>query len=78
MSVEKGERETAIDVSVVVDYGSSIIDVSEQIRENVIQAVEYGTGLEVVSVDVEITDVHLPDEDADQDASAASPAADLR
>ena len=65
VSVEKGESQTAIDVSVVVEYGVSIVDVSEQIRENVIRAVEYGTGLEVVSVDVNVTDVHLPDEDDD-------------
>ena len=81
VSVEKGERETAIDVSVVVDYGSSIVDVSEQIRENVIRAVEYGTGLEVVSVDVDITDVHLPDEDSDEDGANSNnskPSEDLR
>ena len=65
VSVEKGESQTAIDVSVVVDYGVSIVDVSEQIRENVIRAVEYGTGLEVVTVDVNVSDVHLPDEDDD-------------
>ena len=47
VSVEKGERQTAIDVSVVVEYGASIVDVSGAIRQNVINAVEYGTGLEV-------------------------------
>ncbi|SEQ31660.1 Asp23/Gls24 family envelope stress response protein [Microlunatus flavus] len=65
VSVEKGERETAIDISVVVEYGAPIVTVSEQIRENVISAVEYGTGLDVVSVDVNVSDVHLPEDDSD-------------
>ncbi|GAB2577595.1 Asp23/Gls24 family envelope stress response protein [Microlunatus antarcticus] len=72
VSVEKGERETAIEITVVVDYGVSIVTVSDQIRENVIAAVEYGTGLDVVSVDVSVTDVHLPDEDDDTTSGTSS------
>lgn len=63
VSVEKGERQTAIDISVVVEYGTSVVAVSNQIRENVISAVEYGTGLDVVAVNVNVTDVHLPEDD---------------
>ncbi|WP_375423022.1 Asp23/Gls24 family envelope stress response protein [uncultured Friedmanniella sp.] len=74
VSVEKGESQAAVEVSVVVEYGASIVTVSEQIRENVIRAVEHGTGLEVVSVDVNVTDVHLPEEDAaDLPAVASAP-----
>ncbi|MET1008186.1 MAG: Asp23/Gls24 family envelope stress response protein [Propionibacteriaceae bacterium] len=72
VSVEKGESEAAIDVSVVVEYGASIVTVSEQIRENVIRAVEHGTGLEVVSVDINVSDVHLPEEDAEDMPAASS------
>lgn len=61
--VEKGERQAAIDVSVVVEYGASIVDVSHAIRQNVINAVEHGTGLEVLEVNISVTDVHLPDDD---------------
>ena len=77
VSVEKGESQTAIDVSVVVEYGASIVDVSEQIRENVIRAVEFGTGLQVVSVDINVSDVHLPDEDDDANQSS-TPSPELR
>jgi uncharacterized alkaline shock family protein YloU len=76
VSVQKGESQATVDVSVVVEYGASIVTVSEQIRENVIRAVEFGTGLEVVSVDVNVSDVHLPDED--DDAEVATSAATLR
>jgi uncharacterized alkaline shock family protein YloU len=62
VSIEKGERQTAIDVSIVVEYGVSIVQVADNIRDAVIKSVEYGTGLDVVSVDVNVTDVHLPEE----------------
>lgn len=62
VSIEKGERETAISVSIVVEYGVSIVEVADNIRDAVIKSVGYGTGLDVVSVDVHVTDVHLPEE----------------
>ncbi|GAA1815282.1 MULTISPECIES: Asp23/Gls24 family envelope stress response protein [Brevibacterium] len=67
VSVEKGEKQTAIDLTIVVEYGTSIVDVAEAIRRNVIRAVEQGTGLQVVEVNIDVTDVHLPDEDNDDD-----------
>lgn len=66
VSVEKGEKQTAIDLTIVVEYGTSIVDVAEAIRRNVIRAVEQGTGLQVVEVNIEVTDVHLPGDDDDQ------------
>jgi len=77
VAVEKGESQTSVAVSVVVEYGASIVSVSEQIRDNVIRAVEFGTGLEVVAVDVDVTDVHLPDED-DATTSTAGTTTELR
>lgn len=72
VSIEKGERQTAVEVSVVVEYGVSIVDVADDIRESVIAAVEHATGLEVVEVNVTVTDVHLPDEDTDEDTDKGS------
>ena len=72
VSVQKGESQATVDLSVVVEYGASIVTVSDQIRENVIRAVEFGTGLEVVSVDVNVTDVHLPDEDDEPSIPSAA------
>ncbi len=73
VSIEKGERQTAVEISVVVEYGVSIVEVADDIRESVITAVEHATGLEVVEVNVTVTDVHLPDEDtADREADHGS------
>lgn len=63
VTVEKGERQTAIDLSIVVEYGVSIVEVSQGIRRNVIQSVERATGLEVLEVNINVTDVHLPEDD---------------
>lgn len=69
VSVEKGERQAEIDVSIVVEYGSSIVEVSENIRRNVVNSVERATGLEVLEVNVNVTDVHLPGDDDEDDSS---------
>lgn len=75
ISVEKGERQTAIDVTVVIEYGASVVEVGNGIRRNVIQAVEQATGLEVVEVNINVTDVHLPEED--DNSSNSEPSAEL-
>ncbi|MFJ7206632.1 Asp23/Gls24 family envelope stress response protein [Streptomyces sp. NPDC098789] len=71
VKVEVGERQTAIDLDLVVEYGVAIAEVAADVRENVIAAVERITGLEVVEVNIAINDVHLP-EDEDVEASAGS------
>ncbi|GAA2956218.1 MULTISPECIES: Asp23/Gls24 family envelope stress response protein [Streptomycetaceae] len=66
VKAEVGESQTAIDLEIVVDYGVSISDVARDVRENVIAAVERMTGLEVVEVNIAVSDVKLPDEDDDE------------
>ncbi|MEU6851063.1 Asp23/Gls24 family envelope stress response protein [Actinacidiphila alni] len=65
VKVEVGERQTAVDLELVVEYGVAITEVSADVRENVVSAVERMTGLEVVEVNVSIVDVHLPNEEDD-------------
>ncbi|MDX2358527.1 Asp23/Gls24 family envelope stress response protein [Dietzia sp. PP-33] len=72
ISVEKGETQTAVDVTVVVEYGASIVDVGNAIRRNIIEQVESTTGLEVVEVNVNVADVHLPQDDDDDNARTSS------
>lgn len=59
VKVEVGEKETAIDLYIIVDYGVRIPDVSWQIQENVKKAVETMTGLSVVEVNIHIQGVNL-------------------
>lgn len=65
VSVEVGEREAAVDLTVVIEYGKSIPRVAHQIRENVIRRIEGITGLSVTEVNVAVNDLHLPGDDSD-------------
>lgn len=66
VSAEVGDIQTALDLEIVVDYGVSIVDVARSVRENVITGVERMTGLEVVEVNIAVSDVKLPDETEDE------------
>jgi uncharacterized alkaline shock family protein YloU len=70
VKVEVGERQAAVDLNIVVEYGVSIVDVAGDVRSNVIGAVERMTGLEVVEVNIAVDDVHLPDEEEGEESEA--------
>jgi uncharacterized alkaline shock family protein YloU len=69
VSVEVGEREAAVDLTIVVEYGESIPDVSSQIRENVSKRIEAITGLSVTEVNIAVNDLHFPGDDEPSDDS---------
>ena len=69
VTVEVGERQAAIDIQLVADYGVSIADLSAGIRRNVIAAVERMTGLDVTEVNIEVQDIYLPSDDDQDDES---------
>ena len=60
VTVEVGEEETAIDLSLAVEYGRSIPQVSEAVRSNVIRRVENLVGLRVTEVNITVNDVFFP------------------
>lgn len=66
VKAEVGEKQTALDLEIVVEYGVSISDVAADVRENVVAAVERMTGLEVVEVNIAVSDVKLPDEEDEE------------
>ncbi|GAB2997227.1 Asp23/Gls24 family envelope stress response protein [Amycolatopsis acidiphila] len=63
VSVEVGEKQAAVDLQIVVEYGVAIADVARSVRVNTITAIEQMTGLEVVEVNIAVNDVHLPGDD---------------
>lgn len=67
VSVEVGERQAAVDLELVAEYGVALSDLAAGIRRNVISSVERMTGLQVSEVNVTIQDVYLPTEDPQQD-----------
>jgi uncharacterized alkaline shock family protein YloU len=66
VGVEVGETQAAIDLDIVVDYGANIAELGRGVQRNVKQSIERMTGLEVVEVNVNVDDVHLPDSGEDE------------
>ena len=71
VSVEVGEKQAAVDVDIVAEYGVSIADLATGIRRNVIESVERMTGLQVTEVNVTVHDIFLADDTSDDDATPA-------
>jgi uncharacterized alkaline shock family protein YloU len=63
VTVEVGEKQAAIDLDLIVEYGASIVDLARAVRRNVIGAVEQMTGLEVIEVNIAINDIRIADEE---------------
>jgi uncharacterized alkaline shock family protein YloU len=66
VTVEVGERQAAVDLEMVAEYGVSIAELARAVRRNVISAVEGMTGLEVTEVNISVNDIHLPTDDSSQ------------
>ncbi|MCU1662661.1 MAG: hypothetical protein QOI36_2203 [Pseudonocardiales bacterium] len=67
VQVEVGEKQAAVDLDIVVEYGASIVELARAVRRNVITAVERMTGLEVIEVNIAVNDIHLPDADNNEE-----------
>ena len=64
VKVEVGNEQAAIDLSIIVNYGVKIIEVSRNIQESVKKAIETMTGLQVVEVNVHVLGVKFEKEDS--------------
>ena len=57
IKVEVGEKETKIDVNIIVEYGIRIPDIAFDIQNRVKKSVKEMTGLDVVAVNVHVQGV---------------------
>ena len=57
IKVEVGEKETKIDVNIIVEYGTRIPDVAFEIQNKVKKSVKEMTGLDVLEVNVHVQGV---------------------
>ncbi|MDJ0392238.1 Asp23/Gls24 family envelope stress response protein [Rhodococcus sp. G-MC3] len=62
VAVQVGEKQAAIDIGIVANYGVALHELAVGIRRNIITAVERMTGLEVTEVHITVHDVALFDE----------------
>ena len=71
VKVEVGEEQAALDLDIIVVYGTEIADAAADIRSSVTNAVERMTGLEVVEINIHVRDVHVPGDDSDEEEEEA-------
>lgn len=69
VGVEVGTRQAAVDLSITVQYPANITEVASSVRENVIDRIEKLTGLEVVEVNIAVTDLAFADGEQEGDES---------
>jgi uncharacterized alkaline shock family protein YloU len=62
ISVDVGQEQAALDLTVNVMYGRPIHEVTDALRQNVIRRVESLTGLEVREVNITVNDVTFPEQ----------------
>ena len=62
VNVEVGQREAAVDLNITVEYGVSIPQVGEAVRQNIMERIREMTGLIVKEVNINAGDLYFPEE----------------
>lgn len=73
VSVEVGQTQVAVDVTLVVEYPHPLQQVADNARDAVYSAVEDLVGMEVTEVNITITDIHVPSDDENADDAEREP-----
>ncbi|HEY1156669.1 MAG TPA: Asp23/Gls24 family envelope stress response protein [Arthrobacter sp.] len=73
VSVEVGQTQVAVDVTLVVEYPHPLQQVADNARDAVYSAVEDLVGMEVTEVNITITDIHVPSDGDDADETSHEP-----
>ena len=63
VKVQVGEKETTIDLFIIVEYGARIPDIAWEIQNKVKTVVESMTGLKVVDINIHVQGLNLPKEE---------------
>lgn len=62
ISVEVGQLETALDLTMGLTYGKNIVETTEAVRRNIRARVESITGLKVTELNITINDIVFPED----------------
>ena len=70
ISVEVGETQVAVDVTLIAEYPVDLQQVADDVRKAITDAIDQVVGMEVTEVNVTITDVNLPSVKSSDDDAA--------
>lgn len=71
ISVEVGETQVAVDVTIVAEYPVSLQKVADDVRTAIHRAMVELVGMDVAEVNVTVNDVHIPSDDEGDGAQEA-------
>ncbi len=69
VKVEVGEKEAAVDITLVVTYGVDIRHVATEVQKNVRSDIESMTGMRFVETNVQVQGVVFPEEEVEEPAA---------
>ncbi|GAA4266251.1 Asp23/Gls24 family envelope stress response protein [Frondihabitans peucedani] len=69
IKVEVGEKQVAADIIIVAEYPVALQKLADSVRAAVTDAISTVVGMEVTEVNVTISDVHIPSDDNDDEAT---------
>ena len=64
VDAEVGSREAALDLDVIIEYGVDLRKVAGALRKRISDEVDKMAGRQVVEVNINVVDVHLPEKEA--------------
>jgi uncharacterized alkaline shock family protein YloU len=70
VSVEVGETQVAVDITLTVDYPMPLQDVADDVRAAVGTAIENIVGMETAEINITIADVFIASEDDSDDSES--------
>lgn len=69
IKVEVGEKDTAIDLFIIVEYGKNISVIAKNVQNNVKTSIENMTGLNVIEVNVSVQGISMPKKSTEESES---------
>ena len=67
VTVEVGQEEAAVDLTLTVEYGKSVAQIAEAVRRNVSNRIENLVGLRVTEVNISVSNIFFPQQEAEQE-----------